>query len=385
MTNIIVVGVNFSGIMAGSQRINNLFKPLLQKEDIRITNLVINDKTITDSSGKILFKELNYNIYNPFSVLCFIFHSLLYPYIKFDRKTLNIVYHYGYPNIENLIFLKMAKLIGFKIVFDIVELNRGFDQSKSRMRMRFKNYTSQRLLNQIYKTGSLCFAISSELVDYCRAICKNRIPVVHLPISVDVEYVHSFKNNNKDNAKIRIFYGGSFGLKDGVNLLLKGFEAACESNSEIELVLTGKISKQMDGIIQDLISESKWNTRINYMGCLSVSEYFETMVNSEILCMTRINTAFANAGFPFKLGEYLASGNAIIATDVGDVSKYLENRYNAILIKPDSEIAIHDAIIMLCSDNELRNKIGMCAKETAKKYFSNDLVSAILLSNLSSL
>lgn len=386
MINIIVIGAKFSGIMAGSQRINNLFKPLLKNDDISISNLVINDTAYTDSSERIILKALKYKIRNPFSILYFLFNSLLYSYQKFDRNVLSIIYHYGYPNIENLLFLKASKIFGYKVVFDIVENVKDFDQSKSSTRMKFKNFTSQLLINQLYKTGSLCFAISSDLVTFCQSICKNRIPVIHLPISVDVEFVNSFKKNkDRINGRTKIFYGGSFGLKDGIPYLLKGFDLACENNSEMELVLTGKISKQMDGVVQKLISESKWHNRINYLGCLPVQKYFETMVNSDILCMTRVNTVYANAGFPFKLGEYMASGNAIIATDVGDVSKYLKNRHNAILIEPDSELAIHNAILMLCNDNSLRKKIGESAKKTAKKFFSSDRVADLLWRNLSSL
>jgi glycosyltransferase involved in cell wall biosynthesis len=378
------VGVNFSGIMAGSQRINNLFNPLLQKDNLCISNLIINVTVQNKISNKILVKALKYKLINPFSVIFYLFNSVLFSYKKYDKNSLNIIYHYGYPSIEDIAFLKISKLIGYKVVFDIVEIIKYFDQSKSSKRMRFKNYTSRLLLNQLYKIGSMCFAISTDLFAFCKALCKNQIPVIHLPISVDVEFVNSFKRENS-NGNIKIFYGGSFGLKDGINYLIRGFELACDANSEIELLLTGKICKEMDGVLQELISNSKWISRIKYLGCLSVSKYFETMVNSDILCMTRVNTTYANAGFPFKLGEYLASGNAIIATDVGDVSKYLKNKHNAILIKPGSAIDICDAILMLCQDKERRIKIGSSGKGTALKYFSADLVSNILWENISKL
>jgi glycosyltransferase involved in cell wall biosynthesis len=383
MINILIVGVNISGIMAGSQRINNLFKPLVKKNCLVISNLIINEIAYEGAHDKISVKELKYYLYNPLSVLNYLFNSILYSYKKYDKNSLNIIFHYGYPSIEDILLLRFSKRIGYKVVFCIDEIIKFFDQSRSRKRRQFKNFTSRLLLNQLYKCGSLCFAISSNLVAFCNSICKNRIPVVHLPISVDVEFINTFKKNrDKSNSKIRIFYGGSFGHKDGMDLLIKGFELACERNSMIELVLTGIISKEMEGIVDKLIYDSKWNNQIKYMGCLSVHDYFETMVNSDILCMTRVNTPYANAGFPFKLGEYLASGNAIIATDVGDVSRYLENKTNAILIISDSEIAICDAVLLLCQDEELRKKIGASGIETALKYFSVDPISNILWENI---
>jgi glycosyltransferase involved in cell wall biosynthesis len=164
------------------------------------------------------------------------------------------------------------------------------------------------LLNQLYKNGALCFAISFKLVEYLSSICKDRTPVIHLPISVDVDFINLFKKNRSLNVaqqSIKIFYGGSFGFKDGFEYLIKGFELACESNNNIELILTGKVSKQMMDKVQLLIFSSKRHQQIKFLGCLSDTDYYDTMVNSDILCMTRTNSKYSNFGFPFKLGEYL--------------------------------------------------------------------------------
>ncbi len=55
--------------------------------------------------------------------------------------------------------------------------------------------------------------------------------------------------------------------------------------------------------------------------------------NSDVLCMCRKESGFANAGFPFKLGEYLATGNPVICTKVSDVEYYLDNE-DVYLIDP---------------------------------------------------
>jgi glycosyltransferase involved in cell wall biosynthesis len=98
--------------------------------------------------------------------------------------------------------------------------------------------------------------------------------------------------------------------------------------------------------------------------------------------MTRINTEYANAGFPYKLGEYLASGNAIIATDVSDISKYLVNNESAIIIEPDSFMKISDAILLLYQNKDLRIKCGLNGKRIADEKFDNIKVSNILLKSI---
>ena len=285
-------------------------------------------------------------------------------------------------------FLKIAQIFRYKIVYDIVENIEHYDLRKSSFRSKFKNYTSRILLKQLYKNGSLCFGISTGLVEFCRKICIDKIPVIHLPISVDVEYVKKFKQTGKtisEPEKIQVFYGGSFGFKDGFEYLLKGFELACEQNENIQLILTGKVSKQMEDKVQTLINSSKYHKRIIFLGCLSTEEYFTTMANADILCMCRINNEYANFGFPFKLGEYLASGNAIIATNVGDVSQYITNNKNAILIPSESEKQICDAILLIANDSQLKINLGKAAYETALQYFSSQDVGSFLFENLKKL
>ena len=383
--NIIIIGVNYFGEMASTQRIRNLFEPLFEIIDMSVVNFAINDKNIINFKSKVSSRKFNYNYWNPFSILAFLFSISFYSIRNYNKNSRNIIYHYGYPSLENIFFLKIAKFWGYKIVYDIVENISHADHGKSSLRLKLKSWSSRKMLKQLYKNGSLCFAISNGLLDYLTNLCKNKIPVIHLPICIDVNRVYSFKNDKLSNSMcepIKVFYGGSFGFKDGFEYLLEGFELACETNSNIELVLTGKISKQMNGKVQTLISSSKFKQRISFLGCLSETDYYATMVNSDILCMNRINSAYANFGFPFKLGEYLASGNAIIATKVGDVPQYLVNGQNALVIKPELSIEICNAILILAQDQDLRLKLGKAAYDTTSIFFSGQKVSKVLLENL---
>lgn len=85
--------------------------------------------------------------------------------------------------------------------------------------------------------------------------------------------------------------------------------------------------------------------------------------------MTRVDHAFAHAGFPFKLGEFLASGNPVIASRVSDVEKYLEHRHNAMLIQAGSSNEIFDAVEFLINNPEAAASIGTQGRKVAKKFF----------------
>ena len=94
--------------------------------------------------------------------------------------------------------------------------------------------------------------------------------------------------------------------------------------------------------------------------------------------MTRFVSPFANAGFPFKLGVYLATGRVVIATDVGDVKNYLVDKRDALIVSPSSAQAIDTAIDYFISNiNDMPN-IGVNGFERSKEFFNPSINSKML-------
>ena len=380
--NIVILGVNYYGSMASAQRIRNLVDGLLLIAPISIVNIITNSNIAIADNNAVKPCIVNYNLKNPLSVCKYFNDSVRVLKKSFNPDKNNILYCYGYPSVQNWKILNKAKKIGYKIIFDIVEKLTAFDLSKASMKNKFKNYTSSKLLQRIPQIGSMCFGISSALVDFCNDVCKGQIPVIHLPISVNEQYIKSFKKVAKNGAAISVFYGGSFGFKDGIPLLIEGFSRAAEKRRNLELILTGKVSRQLKDSLQLLIDNSTAKEKIHFLDCLPPDEFYSTMVNADILCMLRVGSEYANAGFPFKLGEYLASGNAIIATRTSDVSQYLEHKKHAYLIQPDSVDEIEKAILDLVADEGLRNYLAHNSASVANEFFSIKKVSNILYRNL---
>ncbi len=379
----LIIGANYYGTMATAQRIRNLINPLLKEGKITASNLLFNTNEIpTTEEQTVHFKNIFYSKKNPISFIGSQFKALRYIKQQKKKNSKNILFCYGYPIITNIILLKYAKYIGYKVVFNIEEKFTSHKPIKKDIFTLIKWKSINFFLNQIPQIGSLCFAISTRLIEYCNSICKNEIPVVKLPVSVDIDYVQSFRKDMKKD-KIQIFYGGSFGLKDGIPFLIEGFAKACKEIDKIELVLTGKIAKGFENSVLNLIEESGVKDRIKYLGCLSTEEYYQTMVNADILCMLRVDSDYANAGFPFKLVEYLASGNAIIATRVSDVEKYIDSSEDIILIDPQNPNAICMAIQALSVKKHIDFRDNILA--IAKKYFDANIVANMLCSNLSSM
>lgn len=64
---------------------------------------------------------------------------------------------------------------------------------------------------------------------------------------------------------------------------------------------------------------------------------------------------------PLKLFEYMALGRAIVAPDQGNIREVLTDGDDAILFDPDDTDAFTEAIVQLCRDDMLRQRLGTAA------------------------
>ncbi|RZK25175.1 MAG: glycosyltransferase [Flavobacterium sp.] len=205
-----------------------------------------------------------------------------------------------------------------------------------------------------------------------------------MPVTVNFKY---FQNTptEVDRSNLKIFYGGSFGEKDGIEYLISAYGRICESYPNVKLVLTGKGMGQDLVKVNSLIEKSSVKHNIIFPGYLETDSYYAFMNRADIFCMTRVNSKFANAGFPFKLGEFLATGKAVIATNVGDVPKYLSHNINALLISPNSVDELVQSITTLIENPEKILQIGKLGRKTAEENFDTEKVSEKLFSIFKSL
>jgi len=385
--NIMVMGVSIFDGMAGSTRVRNLFAPLIGKGLLKASNLIYetDNKVPIGKEGRlndINFRIIGFRLGNPFSIFSFWGRGMSFLRKNKQAGSKNIIYNYNYPDLKNIVFLMYGRMIGYKIVFDIIEDNRfeahvGF-VNKVRIKTSLVLFKLSRYFTKAY------IAISDHLYKRAEENAKGKIPVHLIPITVNLDY---FKINGHQVNKneLKIFYGGSFAPKDGLSYLLDAFEEVSKKDNNIKLVLTGLGNPADVDKIKEKISGSAAKERILFKGFLATDEYYAVLNSCDIFCMTRVNSKFANAGFPFKLGEFLASGKGVIATRVGDVPKYLHNGENSLLINPDSVSEIVQALSTFINTPEKINTLGAAARRTAETNFDSDKISMELLSIFNSI
>lgn len=368
--------------MAGSLRVRNIFDTLLKNQQATVSNLIPLDLLAMEHHQKqqstheeVDCLSIGYSsIKNPLSVWSYLKTGFRFIKEHLKKDQPNVLYNYQYPDIRNILFIWYARKLGYRIVFDLVEdkNHEAAHTFNDRIRRRITLFFT-RLLPKI---GDAVFVISDHLYQMTTAITQNRIPVIMLPVSVDF-------SNLQPNAPVtpgepvRIFYGGSFAAKDGLPFLIQAVEAVSQKRTDFKVLLSGKgRPEDMERILSGISNKSL----IDYKGFLSTEAYFQLLASVHICCMTRNNSAFANAGFPFKLGEFMAAGKVIIASKVGDVPKYLNNQESACLVEPENSAQIAEALDYCISNaQELATTMGEKARAIALQHFDSRVSAATVL------
>ena len=71
---------------------------------------------------------------------------------------------------------------------------------------------------------------------------------------------------------------------------------------------------------------------------------------------------------PLKMFEYMASGRAILATDLPAIKTTLKHGKNAWLVEPDDEIALLAGLRHLLSNDDICDSLGAQAKSDVTKH-----------------
>lgn len=288
------------------------------------------------------------------------------------KNHVNIVYNSGGVSVENIPFIAWAKILGYRLILAIEEDYSHFTDKIKKI-SKFKFWTVRKLDFLNCRFADAIVVISRYLFD--KYISRKARHVLLIPITASPNYASDKKGFNNP---LRVVYAGTFADKDGVDDIIEGFLAFNKVYKNAELILTGSSEQQKGYLLK-----YKDISSIIFKGFLPDNEFYELLKYADVLCMCRTESDFAKAGFPFKLGEYLATGNPVICTKVGDVPDYLTDD-DAYLIKPSHRESITAALSNIVRNPEEARQKGFNGMKKCMKYFSPDSNGRLLLELLQS-
>ena len=167
------------------------------------------------------------------------------------------------------------------------------------------------------------------------------------------------------------------GNKDGLIDLLEAFAIVTGKRKDVRLNLAGSAPDHDLKKIKGKIKQLKLDEYIRMPGNLDSVQIPVLLANSDLLVLARPDNNQAKAGFPTKLGEYLASQKPVLITKTGEIPNYLTNNVSAYLAEPGNIAEFAEKMLFALKDPQAE-KIGKAGFKIAEEYFDYKLYGKTL-------
>ncbi|KYJ85569.1 glycosyltransferase family 4 protein [Sulfurovum riftiae] len=148
--------------------------------------------------------------------------------------------------------------------------------------------------------------------------------------------------------------------------LEKGIENFIEAARKLPQ-LKFAVAGNYDGL-EKLVEKSPKN--IHWDGFLSGKELENFYLNSKIIVIP----SEWYEGFPNIAVQAMLYGKALICSNIGVFTNFIEDRQNGLLFEPGNTEDLVSKILLLSEDNSLRHTLGQYAQEEARQIYSHESI-----------
>ncbi len=265
-------------------------------------------------------------------------------------------------NPQRILFTEMSEFL------DIHLYNKG------NFLQRFIDNRRQRFFEQkayhIYDGMAL---MTKTLIRHYKSFPLPHPVLLHLPMTVDLERFDTKFNPLPEFKKPFIaFVGVMNDAKDGVSILIQAFQKICDKYPLYNLYLVGPWNYDTPFHLS-LINEFHLTDRVFWMKGYPRDQIPVIISHADILVLPRPNSKQAQGGFPTKLGEYLATGNPVCSTRVGEIPDYLVDNESVFFADPGSVDSFACSLDRALSNPQNASIVGKNGRHIAEKEFNKDV------------
>lgn len=271
-------------------------------------------------------------------------------------------------------FNKHHETIKGKSLIELNEFNdiyKGDGQIGNALQLRKAEIENTNFMTAVSKID-LFAVMTNTLIAHFKQMAKPEAKFLHLPMTVDFSRFQEKIYTEKYKKPYIAFTGTYTNAKDGVDVLIHAFSRIVKDFSDYHLYLAGFYHYDVP-MQKKLIAEYRLEDKITYLGVLNKEQIPPFILDADLLVLSRPDSRQAQGGFPTKLGEYLATGNPVCVTRVGEIPNYLEDNVSAFMAEPGNVDSFVDAMQRALSDKENAIRVGMNGQKVAEENFSVDI------------
>lgn len=207
---------------------------------------------------------------------------------------------------------------------------------------------------------------------------KNKIIKVH--VCADLKRVNTKNNGEKIIKKYNlrkpiILYLGQLHGAQYAELFIRASKIVLKKHPGTNFLIVGGGEDLLR--LKDVTKRLGLQNRIIFTGFLDNNQVNQALATADIAVACFADTKQVRCKSPLKIAEYLASGKAIVASNVGEIPWMVGDA--AVLTKPRSTVSLAEGIIKLIEDNKLKKNLEIKARKRAEQKFDWSFVADKLL------
>ena len=216
----------------------------------------------------------------------------------------------------------------------------------------------QLILEALWRSAETV-AVDTNFINWVRTIdWELARSLRYIPNYVDLD---AFKAIDKDfTGPLHILYPRRLYPARGLDLTFDAFETLLMRHSDIQLTFCGQANEvDLERVLRFVKrhqSRAKW-----------VEKEFDQMESVYLESHVVLIPTLHSEGTSLSCIEAMATNNAVIATDVGGLPNLIINRFNGLLIQPDSNELIR-AVELLYGDRALCSRLATNAISTSSAF-----------------
>lgn len=176
----------------------------------------------------------------------------------------------------------------------------------------------------------------------------------------------SIRSEKDLDDKILGLFVGRLAKKKGIEYLLRAINLLEEERKDLQVIIvgTGPLKEEL----RSWVRERDLEDDVEFTDWISEEDLNELYVCADFVIVPSIETESGDTeGMPTVIAEAFASGNPVIATDVGGISDVVEDGQNGYIVPEKRPDELAKKIALLINGKHLREELSTEALDTAQK------------------
>ncbi|MGQ9782941.1 MAG: glycosyltransferase family 4 protein [Armatimonadota bacterium] len=215
------------------------------------------------------------------------------------------------------------------------------------------------------KMADHCIAVSN----YVRSEFDN---VAHAVTIVPNPVDDSFFELSSQSIPGRLLCDAFIGKRKNILGLVRSFEKVKKRHEYAELVIAGAArDSTYYGEVLDYVCTSGLQGSVYFVGQIDQVRLLSEYAKADIVCNMSWHETFS-----LTLAQGMAAGKAVIGTNCGGPSDFVEDSDTGYLVQPGDEQAFAERCCYLLADRDALVRMGVRAREIAESKFRKEVVAA---------